>query len=118
MTLAAESPGVGQPVLRFFGGVQEAIESDLRGQRSGDRKENKGSVARALWQAKQLSIPIDAVPLNGRSQPALHLDSVTLPSLAFAGEKFPIDVTFSAPRAGSGEMEIYADGKPLAKTPV
>jgi uncharacterized membrane protein len=83
-----------------------------------DGKENKGSVARALWQAKQLGIPIDAVPLNGRSQPALHLDSVTLPSLAFTGEKFPIDLTFSAPSAGSGEMEIQAEGKPLAKTPI
>jgi Mg-chelatase subunit ChlD len=83
-----------------------------------DGKENKGSVARALWQAKQLSIPIDAVPLNGRAQPALHLDSVTLPSLAFAGEKFPIDLTFSAPRPGSGEIEIYAEGKLLAKTPI
>lgn len=83
-----------------------------------DGKENKGSVARALWQAKQLGVPIDTVPLNGRPRPGLHLDSVTVPSLAFAGEKFPIDLTFSAPGPGQGAMEIYAEGKLLGKTPI
>jgi Mg-chelatase subunit ChlD len=41
-----------------------------------------------------------------------------LPSLAFAGEKFPIDLTVTAPRSGSGTIEIHADGKALGKTPV
>ena len=45
-----------------------------------DGKENKGSVARAAWQAQQLGIPIDTFALKGRRQPALRLESVSLPS--------------------------------------
>ncbi len=38
-----------------------------------------GSVARAIWQAQQLGIPIDTVPLAGRPKPGLLLESVSLP---------------------------------------
>lgn len=37
-----------------------------------DGKENKGSIARAAWQAQQLGIPIDTFALAGRPQPALR----------------------------------------------
>src|SRR5205085_7251497 len=67
-----------------------------------DGRENRGAAARAAWQARQLGVPIDTVALKGREQPALHLDTVTLPSLAFTGEKFPIELTVSAPRSGEG----------------
>jgi len=43
------------------------------------------------------------IALGGRPQPALRLESVSLPSMAFTGEQFPIDVVVSTPRAGMGE---------------
>ena len=55
-----------------------------------DGKENKGSIARAAWQAKQLQIPIDTYGLAGRAKPALRLESISVPALAFTGEQFPI----------------------------
>ena len=40
-----------------------------------DGNENLGSVARAIWQAQQLGIPIDTVALAGRPKPGLLLES-------------------------------------------
>ena len=83
-----------------------------------DGKENKGSIVRAAYQAKQLGIPVDTVALPGRTQPGLHLDAVSLPSLTFTGEKFPIDLVVTSPKAASGMISIQADGKEIGKTPV
>ena len=81
-----------------------------------DGKENKGSIARAAWQAQQLGIPIDTFALAGRAKPALRLESVSLPSIAFTGEQFPIDVVVSSPSAGPAQVELSAEGKPLGQT--
>ncbi len=83
-----------------------------------DGKENKGSIVRAAWQAQQLGIPIDTFALAGRSKPALHLDSVSLPSSAFTGEQFPIDLVVSTPHPGPAEIELAAEGRQLVKTQV
>lgn len=83
-----------------------------------DGRQNKGSVARAAWQAKQLGIPIDTYAMNGRPEPAVRLESVSLPSLAFTGERFPIDIVVSAPRSGAAEVELSAEGRTLGKTQV
>jgi Mg-chelatase subunit ChlD len=83
-----------------------------------DGKQNKGSVARAAWQAQQLGIPIDTYALNGRAVPALRLESISLPTLAFTGEQFPIDVVVSTPKAGTAEVELSAEGRTLGKTEV
>ncbi len=83
-----------------------------------DGKQNKGSVARAAWQAQQLGIPIDTFALKGRAEPALRLESISLPTLAFTGEQFPIDVVVSTPRAGPAEVELTAEGRTLGKTQV
>jgi uncharacterized membrane protein len=83
-----------------------------------DGKENEGSIARAAWQARDLGIPIDTFALAGRAKPALRLESVSLPSFAFTGEPFPIDLNVSAPAAGSAEVELLAEGRPLGKTRV
>ena len=83
-----------------------------------DGKQNKGSVARAAWQAQQLGIPIDTFSLNGRPEPAMHLESISLPSIAFTGEQFPIDVVVSTPKAGPAEVELAAEGRTLGKTQV
>ena len=83
-----------------------------------DGKENKGSIARAAWQAQQLGIPIDTFALAGQPKPALHLDSISLPSVAFTGEQFPIDLAVSTPTPGPAEIELGAEGKQLVKTQV
>ncbi len=83
-----------------------------------DGKQNKGSVARAAWQAQQLGIPIDTFAMKGRPQPALRLESISFPALAFTGEQFPIDVVVNTPNAGPAEVELAAEGRTLGKTQV
>lgn len=78
-----------------------------------DGLENRGSVARAAWQASQLGIPIDTFALAGRSKPDLRLDSVSIPATAFSGERFPVDLRVVSPRASAAVVEITADGKVL-----
>ena len=74
-----------------------------------DGNENLGSVARAIWQAQQLGVPIDTVALAGRPKPGLRLESVTIPGQVFSGERFPIDVTVEAPRAAHATRGV--DGR-------
>ncbi|MCP5116744.1 MAG: hypothetical protein GY953_38445, partial [bacterium] len=78
-----------------------------------DGKENRGSIARAAWQAWQLGIPVDTYSLEGRPEPALKLESVSLPTRAFAGERFPIDLMVRSPAAAESEVEITAEGRSL-----
>ena len=83
-----------------------------------DGKENSGSVARAAWQAHQLGIPIDTYALAGRPEPRLQLESVRLPTVAFTGERFPIEITVQSPGKTSGTLELTGEGKPLGASPV
>lgn len=83
-----------------------------------DGKENQGSLARAAWQARQLGIPIDTFALQGRPKPALRLEAVTIPSTAFTGEQFPIDMLVSAPATTPAEIELDAESHTLGKTQV
>lgn len=104
-------------------GIREAVASLPAGLvprvvMISDGKQNKGSVARAAWQAQQLGIPIDTYAMKGRPEPALRLESVSLPSIAFTGEQFPIDVVVSTPKTGPAEVELAAEGRTLGKTQV
>jgi Ca-activated chloride channel homolog len=83
-----------------------------------DGNENLGSATRAIWQAQQLGIPIDTVPLAGRPKPGLLLESVSLPAQVFSGERFPIEVTVESPRAAPATVELRAEGKSLGANPV
>ncbi len=78
-----------------------------------DGNENLGSVARAIWQAQQLGIPIDTAPLTGRPKPGLVLDSVSFPGQVFSGERFPVEVTVQSPRAARATVEMTAEGKSI-----
>jgi Ca-activated chloride channel family protein len=78
-----------------------------------DGNETVGSVARAIWQAQQLGIPVDTVALSGHPKPGLLLDSVTIPGQVFSGERFPVDVTVEAPRSTSATVEMTAEDKPI-----
>jgi Mg-chelatase subunit ChlD len=83
-----------------------------------DGHENLGSVARAIFQAQQLGIPVDTIPLAGRAKPGLHLSAVVIPAQVFTGEKFPIDITLQSPKATKATVEINAEGKTLGKSQV
>jgi Mg-chelatase subunit ChlD len=83
-----------------------------------DGNENLGSVARAIWQAQQLGVPIDTVALAGRAKPGLVLESVSFPGQVFTGERFPIEVTLESPRAASATVEMTAEGKPIGNSSV
>ncbi len=83
-----------------------------------DGNENLGSVVRAAWQARELGIPIDTIPLAGRPKPNLRLESVSLPSQVFSGERFPIDISLRAPERAAAKVEITAEGKVLGSSSI
>lgn len=83
-----------------------------------DGNENQGSVTRAAWLARELHVPIDTVPLKGRPQPLLRVESISIPSYAFTGEKFSIDAVISSPRKSAGTVELSAEGKVIGTSPV
>lgn len=83
-----------------------------------DGKENAGSIARAAWQARSLGVPVDTFALHGRPEPTLRVESVSMPTLAFTGEHFPINLSVISPQSTHGVVEISAEGKLLASTPV
>jgi uncharacterized membrane protein len=83
-----------------------------------DGNENLGSVARAIWQAQQLGVPIDTVALAGRPKPGLRLNSVTIPGQVFSGERFPIDVAVEAPGVAHARVELTAEGKTIGSSDV
>ena len=83
-----------------------------------DGHENQGSVARASWLARELNIPIDTFALAGRPQPLLRIESAFAPAIAFTGEKFPIDLVVSSPKAAQGSVELMAEGKRIGSNNV
>jgi len=80
-----------------------------------DGRETKGSVARAAWQARGLGIPIDTVALGGRTKASVQLESVRMPTEAFTGEPFPIELEVSAAVSGPAEVELDAEGRQIAR---
>ncbi len=79
-------------------------------------RRRKAASARAAWQARELGIPIDTFALAGRKKPAVHLDSTSIPALAFTGEQFPIDFVVTSPTPAPPEVELSAEGQTLGKT--
>ena len=85
---------------------------------ASDGNENLGSVARGIWQAQQLGIPIDTVPLAGHAKPGLLLESVGFPGQVFSGEHFPVEVTLESPKAATASVEMTAEGKAIGTSTV
>jgi uncharacterized membrane protein/uncharacterized protein YegL len=83
-----------------------------------DGNENQGSTARAIAELARLHVPVDTIPLSGRSEMALRLESLSMPRIAYAGEQIPIDVTVNSPARTSSSIEIAAEGKLLGRTAV
>ena len=83
-----------------------------------DGNENQGSTARAIAELGSLHVPVDTIPLTGRSRNALRLESVSMPRIAYAGEQIPIDLTVFAPAKMTTGVEIAAEGKSLGRNAV
>lgn len=83
-----------------------------------DGHENAGSIERAIHQARQRGIPIDVIPLAGRAAPDLRLEGVTLPTQAFVGEQFPIEIALSSPNAAEATIQLSAEGKQIGSSSV
>ncbi len=83
-----------------------------------DGNENAGSVTRAAWQAQQLGIPIDTFPLAGHPRPGLRVESASAPEQVFSGERFPIELTVTAPSSVDATVDLQADGRSLGNQPV
>ena len=79
-------------------------------------------MVRAIWQAQQLGIPVDTIPLarlpQARAKARLHRHS----GQVFSGERFPIDVTLESPGpAGAtrhATIEMTAEGKSIGASQV
>lgn len=78
-----------------------------------DGKENEGSSVRAIAELQRLHVPVDTIPLPGRPASELHLQSISMPREAYAGEQIPIDLTVLSPEARRAQVEISAEGKKL-----
>lgn len=83
-----------------------------------DGNENEGSVARAIAELQRVHVPVDTIPLAGRSKTGLRLESLSMPHEAYAGEQIPIDLTIDSPRQAHGTAEIAAEGKDLGSNPI
>jgi Ca-activated chloride channel homolog len=82
-----------------------------------DGNENEGSSARAVAELQQLQVPVDTIPLAGRPETALRLESLSIPREAYAGEQIPIDLTIYSPQPAQAQVQISADGKSLGTSP-
>ncbi len=83
-----------------------------------DGNENEGSAVRAISQLQQLHVPVDTIPLSGRSETGLRLQWVSLPRAAYAGEQIPIDLSIESPRASRVSISVSAEGKELGTSAV
>lgn len=83
-----------------------------------DGNQNEGSTARAIAELQQLNVPVDTIPLEGRSTTALRLESISMPSEAYAGEQIPIDLSITSPRASAASIQLSAEGKDLGSSSI
>ncbi len=83
-----------------------------------DGNENEGSTARAIAELQRLRVPVDTIPLAGRLNTGLHLEALSMPREAYAGEQIPIDITIDSPAAVHATIELSAEGKSLGSNPI
>jgi Ca-activated chloride channel family protein len=118
-----DRPAAGRGVTNLEAAIRDALSRSPEDRVPrilllSDGQENQGSVERALHQARTIGIPIDTYEMHGSAQPALQLESVALQSRAFAGERFPMEMVVSSPRAAHGRMTIAAGGKQIGSSEV
>ena len=81
-----------------------------------DGRETLGAVERAVWQARTLGVPIDTIPLEGRTEPKLRFVSVEVPGRAFVGENVPIELSIMSPKAATANLQLTAEGKTIGRS--
>lgn len=83
-----------------------------------DGRETAGSVIRAAYQARQLGIPIDTYALPGRPEPKLKLRALRFPTVAFTGERVPIEMVVDSPQDSTATLEVMAESRSLGTSTV
>ncbi len=83
-----------------------------------DGNENEGSSPRAIAELQRLHVPVDTFPLPGRPASGLHLQSVSIPREAYAGEQIPVDLTVFSPERAHAQVEVSAEGKKLGTSSI
>jgi Ca-activated chloride channel family protein len=83
-----------------------------------DGNENEGSSARAIAQMRRLQVPVDTIAIAGRPTTTLRLDSLSIPSVAYAGEQIPLDLTIHSPGSTRATVDVAVEGKPLGSSAV
>jgi Mg-chelatase subunit ChlD len=83
-----------------------------------DGNENEGSAARAIAELQTLHVPVDTIPLAGRSSNNLRLESLSVPQHAYAGEQIPVDLAIFSPAATRAIVDISAEGKNLGSNTI
>jgi Ca-activated chloride channel homolog len=83
-----------------------------------DGNENQGSAARAMAGLQRLHVPVDVMPLAGRSLTNLTISSIALPANVYEGEQIPITLTIESPNQTNGTLDLSAEGKGLGVQPL
>jgi Ca-activated chloride channel homolog len=117
LTYTAGTPG---RATDFESGIREGLAALPSGMIPrlvliSDGHENSGSVLRAAWQAQRLGIPIDTYALPGRPQPRLRVESVSFPNEAFAGERFPVELTVLSDARARARLTLKAEGNSIGE---
>ncbi len=117
---AANKPGEGTNLEAALTGSMSAMPAGYlpRLVLISDGNENEGSSPRAIAELQRLHVPVDTFPLPGRPASGLHLQSVSIPREAYAGEQIPVDLTVLSPETAHARVEISAEGKKLGTNPI
>ncbi|MFM9107778.1 MAG: VWA domain-containing protein [Chloroflexota bacterium] len=83
-----------------------------------DGAENAGSALEQAAQAAADGVPIDVVALPGAAENDLRVAGAAAPRAVWQGEAVSLLATIDAPAAGSGTLELWADGALLSAQPV
>lgn len=83
-----------------------------------DGRETEGSAARAAQLAASLGIAVDTVLLPGRPEPHFRIDAAGFPAAAYTGERFPIDLTVTAPEPAAATLGLTAEGRQIGSSQV
>jgi Mg-chelatase subunit ChlD len=83
-----------------------------------DGNENEGSTLRAIAELQRLHVPVDTIPLAGRQNTGFHLESISTPREAYAGEQIPVDLTIDSPINTRASISLSVEGKDLGSNPV
>jgi uncharacterized membrane protein/uncharacterized protein YegL len=83
-----------------------------------DGNENEGSTLRAISELQRLHVPVDTIPLAGRQNTGFHLESISSPREAYAGEQISLDLSIDSPARTRASVSLSVEGKDLGTNTV